>query len=165
MSSEWDERHLNADRAEPLPLVVEFAQRLAPGKALDLACGTGRHALWLAQHGWEVTAVDSSPVAIGLLRQEARGLPVRAVLADLEKGEFPLTPAAWDLIVVTYYLQRDLLAQLGPALTPGGLVIAVTLMGEGRFRAKPGELRACLHGWEVLHYRETTVAEFVGQKR
>ena len=53
---------------DPHPLLVEAASKLTPGRALDLACGTGRNALWLAQHGWDVTAVDASPTAIETLR-------------------------------------------------------------------------------------------------
>ena len=143
----------------PVALVVEFASKLTPGRALDLACGRGRNALWLAEQGWDVTAVDSSPFAIEGLEHSQ----IRTVLADLEKHEFPLQPAAWDLIVVSRYLQLDLFAQLGPALCPGGLAIVITLMGEGRFRLQPGELKACFAGWEILHYRESDVAEFVGR--
>ena len=49
---------------EPHPLLVDFASKLRPGRALDVACGPGRHAIWLAQRGWHVTAVDSSSTAI-----------------------------------------------------------------------------------------------------
>ena len=165
MKAEWDERHLQSGRSEPVPLLVEVAGKLAPGKALDLACGTGRNAIWLAQQGWDVTAVDFSPVAIGLLRPEARGLAVRSVLADLEADEFVLEPRSWDLILISCYLQGDLFARLGPALRPGGVLIVITLLGEGRFRLKPGELLACFPAWEVLHYREADFAEFVGRPR
>jgi 2-polyprenyl-3-methyl-5-hydroxy-6-metoxy-1,4-benzoquinol methylase len=82
----WDERYRSSQRpaedleAAPNPLLIETAQRLTPGKALDLACGTGRNALWLAEHGWSVTAVDGSPAAIEILRQRAseKGIPVDA---------------------------------------------------------------------------------------
>src|SRR5438094_2470314 len=82
---EWDERYRSEDEPEPAPtpLLVKTAERLQPGRALDLACGTGRNALWLAEHDWNVTAVDGAPSAIGTLRQRAfqRGLDVDAYVA------------------------------------------------------------------------------------
>jgi SAM-dependent methyltransferase len=159
--NEWDQRHRESRVDEPIPLVVEFAGNLVPGKALDLACGTGRNAIWLAQQGWDVTAVDSSSVAIQ--RVNTADLGIHTVLADLETDQLILMPAAWDLIVVSLYLQRDLFAKLGAALRPGGIAIVTTLLGEGRFRMRPGELLGCFPGWEVLHYRESVIAEFVGR--
>src|ERR1035437_1483741 len=67
--SGWNERYRSGKRAiedlgaPPTRLLMETAKHLEPGRALDLACGTGRNALWLAEHGWSVTAVDGSPVA------------------------------------------------------------------------------------------------------
>src|SRR5215471_19399268 len=92
----WDERYKNASRpredleAPPTPLVVRTARAAPAGDALDLACGAGRNALWLAEHGWRVTAVDGSAAAIDILRQRAaeRGANVEARVADLEVGEF-----------------------------------------------------------------------------
>ena len=85
----------------PTPLLVETASKLKPGRALDLACGTGRNAVWLAEHGWKVTAVDRSRAIDDSLRSARH-------VADLEKHEFPIVEASWDLIAVSYYLQRDL---------------------------------------------------------
>src|ERR1700688_3800356 len=109
---EWDERHRSAaaeqDDATPLPLVGETASEMKPRRALDLACGAGRNALWLAERGWSVTAVDGSPAAIELVRKRAsaRGVSVTAQVADLEKGEYAIQPSHWDLILKCYYLQR-----------------------------------------------------------
>jgi tellurite methyltransferase len=152
---EWDERHRAAaerDDAAPLPLVVETASEMKPGRALDLACGAGRNALWLAEQGWSVTAVDGSPAAIELLRQ--RGPHLDAHTADLEKGEYVIEPSRWDLIVISYYLQRDLFEPAKLGVIPGGVLLAIVLLGEGRFSAAPGELRSYFCGWEILHDRE-----------
>src|SRR5260370_9024470 len=104
----WDERYRSGERAAedldaaPAPLLVETAKKLAPGKALDLACGTGRNALWLAEYGWSVTAIDGSPVAIEILRSRAskRGVMVNARVADLEKVEYHIEPSSSHLVSI-----------------------------------------------------------------
>ena len=134
----------------PSPLLVETAQKLAPGRALDLACGAGRNAVWLAEHGWKVTAVDRSPVTIPT---------VETHVADLEKHEFPIAEASWDLIVVSLYLQRDLFEPIKRGLEPGGVALVIVLLMEpgherSLFRAQPGELAKYFEGWEISHYYE-----------
>src|ERR1700681_4479954 len=122
----WDERYRSSQRpaedleAAPNPLLIETAQRLPAGKALDLACGTGRNALWLAEHGWSVTAVDGAPAAIEILRHRAseRGLHIDAGIANLEKGEYRIEPSTWDLIAICYYLQRDLFEPAKQGVAP-----------------------------------------------
>jgi tellurite methyltransferase len=147
--------------ATPTPLIVATAAKLAPGKALDLACGTGRNALWLAEHGWEVTAVDGAPAAIEVLRTRAmeRGLKINAVTADLKKGEFEIEPSRWDLIAICYYLQRNLFDPAKRGVAPGGLLISIVHLTEpgevdGPHRLRPGELEQYFAGWEILHRRE-----------
>ena len=156
---EWDERHRAAsgrDDATPLPLMIETAREMKPGRALDLACGAGRNALWLAEHGWSVTAVDGSPAAIELVRMRAeqRRVNVNLQVADLEKGEYTIEPAHWDLVVISYYLQRDLFDAAKRGVVPGGVVLAIVLLGEGRFSLRAGELRGYFSGWEILQDRE-----------
>jgi tellurite methyltransferase len=136
----------------PVPLLVETVRGMSPGRALDLACGVGRNALWLAEHGWRVTAVDGSTAAIELVRQ--RGPHIDARIADLEKGEYVIEPARWDLVVISLYLQRDLFEPAKRGVVPGGVLLAIVLLGEGRFSAAPGELRGYFAGWEILHDRE-----------
>jgi len=154
----------------PTTLLVETARALQPNRALDLACGNGRNAAWLAEHGWKVTAVDRSPVAIPA---------VDTHVADLEKHEFPIGEASWDLIVVSLYLQRDLFEPIKRGLKPGGIAIVIVLMMEpgheqSLFRVRPGELAKYFEGWEILHYYEgkssdsehhRSVAEIVATKR
>jgi len=135
---------------KPTPLLVETAGKRKPGRALDLACGHGRNAMWLAEHGWQVTAVDRSPEAIP---------EVDARVADLEKHEFPIEEAAWDLIVVSYYLQRDLFEPIKRGLKPGGVALVIVHIFEpghehSRFSLQPGELRTYFEGWEIVHYYE-----------
>lgn len=135
----------------PVPLVREIAQALRPGRALDLACGSGRNAFWLAQNGWEVTAVDR---AAG-----CKGHGIHSIVADLEAGEYKIEECAWDLIVISYYLQRDLFEPAISGLRPGGVIVAIVLMSadgdESRpFRLKPNALIRYFDGCEVLHQYE-----------
>jgi tellurite methyltransferase len=154
---------------EPTPLLVETVRKLKPGRALDLACGKGRNAIWLTEHGWTVTAVDRSPGAIP---------GVDTHVADLEKHEFQIVEAAWDLIVVSYYLQRDLFELIKRGIAPGGIALVIVHIFEpgnekSRFSLHPGELATYFEGWEILHYYEgkprdpdhkRAVAEIVARK-
>jgi SAM-dependent methyltransferase len=160
----WDNRYSRGEHAndQPHPLVVRFAEQLKPGRALDVACGTGRHALYLAERGWQVTAVDSSKVAIEILLERARqrGVQVDARIADLELGEFTIEPDSYDLIVNCCYLQRDLFPAIKAGVRVGGVVIAVIAMVDDdpnvkpmnpAFLLQPGEMRAEFEGWRLLH--------------
>jgi len=170
----WDARYRSAQRPEdletaPTPLLVETAQHLAPGKALDLACGAGRNALWLAAQGWYVTAVDGSPAAIDILKQRAarRSITLEACVADLQ--EFSIAPAAWDLIVMSYYLQRNLFEPVKRGVVPGGIVLAIvhiTEPGEEHTykRLRPGELPGYFSGCEILHSYEGKPADPAHQR-
>lgn len=132
----------------PRPFVEEIARALTPGLALDLACGDGRNALWLAKRGWQVTAVDRVP---------SPHLDVQ--IANLERHDFSIEPGAWDLIVMSYYLQRDLFPAVVAGLKPGGMGIVIVHMFEtgheaSRFSLHPGELRDCFRGCKILAYAE-----------
>jgi tellurite methyltransferase len=141
---------------------------LGRGRALDVACGDGRNAGYLAQLGFVVDAVDVSDVAIDALRAAAvaRGLAVHPRRLDLEQGGLP--GADYDVIVQINYLQRDLLGDLAGALRPGGLLILETFtqadleaLGnhvESRFLLAAGELPAAFPELEVIHHREAVVA-------
>ena len=150
----WNQRYLEqAEIGPPTPLVRTIAEKLRPGRALDLACGTGRNALWLAQQGWDVTAVDGAPAAIDALSG------VTGIVADLEAGEYKIEESAWDLILIAYYLQRDLFEPAKAGVKPGGTIIAIvhtTEPGEEptAHRLRPGELVRYFEGWDILHQYE-----------
>ena len=162
--TKWDERYKQGEHLNdtPHPLVVEFAAKLKPGRALDVACGVGRHALYLAERGWQVTAVDSSQVAIEMLLERASKLSfqIDARVADLETGEFIIEPDGYDLIVNCCYLQRDLFPAIKAGIRLGGCALAVIALVDDEpavapmnpaFLLQPGELRAQFDGWELLH--------------
>jgi SAM-dependent methyltransferase len=135
----------------PRPFVEEIARDLTPGRALDLACGDGRNAIWLVDHGWDVTAVDKAP-------QIARP-DITVHTADLEKHGFEIEAHSWDLIVVSYYLQVDLFPAIQRGLRPGGVAIVIVHMFEpghesSRFSLRSGELRDYFRNRTILAYRE-----------
>jgi tellurite methyltransferase len=136
----------------PSRLLVQVADLLPPGRALDLACGRGRNALYLAALGWKVTAVDSNPTAIAALRSAAPSVDVR--IADLERHEFAIEPAGYDLICDFYYLQRDLFPEIRNGVRPGGM-FAGTILLTGTYALDSGELRTLFAGWKILYYSES----------
>jgi len=163
----WERRYRSKERAAddfeaaPTPLVVETVESLRPGRALDLACGVGRNALWLAEHSWRVTAVDVAPSAIRALRDQARErhLNLETCVADLEKHQFEIVPGGWDLVATCYYLQRDLFAPAKRGVAPGGVFLAIVHITQpdeeqAPHRLRPGRLKTYFRGWQILHYYE-----------
>ncbi len=183
----WDQRYRSRERAaedlqiEPTGLVAQTARKLILGRALDLACGTGRNALWLAKQGWEVTAVDGSGAALEILegRAHQEGIKIKTVVADLQRGEYTIEPSHWDLITICYYLQRDLIQPAQRGVRPGGVLLTIVHTTEGdeqptESRLRPSELAQYFNGWELLHSYEgvpndpahrRSVAEIVARKK
>ncbi|MDG2305994.1 MAG: class I SAM-dependent methyltransferase [Candidatus Binatia bacterium] len=121
----WDRRYETADPpAPPSPFVVAQATALAaagaPGRALDLACGAGRHVRLLADLGFSSVALDFSLAAVG----RAASGPAFGVVADA--GALPFRTGSFDLIVQTCFLDRALFPTLSALLRPGGVLIAET---------------------------------------
>jgi tellurite methyltransferase len=159
----WNERYRGGEHggSDPSPIVVHAAGLMPPGSSLDLACGAGRNALWLAEHGWSVTAVDGSDEAVAILRRRAaeRGLRIDIRLIDLECAPLPFQGGSFDLVCDILYLQRDLFPILRRLVRPGGLFVGSIHVNDDSpaaqpmnpaFLLEPGELRRYLPGWEVL---------------
>jgi tellurite methyltransferase len=130
----WDARY-EAATAIPKPaLVLRQWPHLLPreGTALDLACGLGGSALWLAEQGFRVSAWDMSPTAIARLREAARlrGFHLDARVRDLTA--LPPSPESFDMILVAHFLDRDLAPSIAAALRPGGLLFYQTFSRESR---------------------------------
>ncbi|QJR10206.1 hypothetical protein DSM104443_01260 [Usitatibacter rugosus] len=152
--------------ASPSPWVTRWASMIRPGGAvLDVACGSGRHARWLAALGFEVDAVDRDT---SLFTGPPSGVTLRA--ADLEDGSpWPYAGQRFDAIVVTNYLHRPLLPVLVDSLEPGGLLVYETFArGNERFGKPsnpafllaPGELLDAVRGrLRVIGYEDVTVLE------
>ena len=165
---------------EPDPFLVsaytEFLEGSAPGTALDVAGGIGRHALWLAERRWKLKLVDISDVGIELARRHLSS-NVELEVRDLDKTR-DLGRAQYDLVIVFFYLQRSLFPALIKALKPGGLLIYKTYTREQRRLSggpthpmhllKPNELLRAFSSLRILRYHETVrergIAELAARK-
>lgn len=163
----WNERWADLqidDEPQPPGVLREAAALLPPpGRAIDLAGGVGDGALWLAQRGWEVTLVDVADVALDRAQERATslGLALSTERVDLERQPPPDGP--WDLILVSHYLHRPLLARLPERLTPDGIVVVgiatVTNLDRhakpsARFLLDDGELPELLPGISTIRHLE-----------
>jgi SAM-dependent methyltransferase len=149
----------------PSPWVVRWGALIRPGsEVLDLACGTGRHARFLAAGGCSVLAVDRDAEAIAALATVA-GVFTR--MADLEGAAWPFAPSSFDAVVVANYLHRPLFGPIFGALRPGGVLVYETFMvGNERFGRpsnphfllRPGELLEAVQGQlEVVAFEQGEV--------
>lgn len=163
----WDGRYAetSAGVAPPLEVLAENAHLLPHhGEALDLACGLGGSALFLARRGLSTRAWDISVVAIEALQRMAGDLPLRAEVRDLSARPLPAT--AFDVICVGHFLDRDLCPEIAAALRPGGLLFYQTYSlervddsgpGSERFRLARNELLRLFPGLIVRFYRDEGV--------
>jgi tellurite methyltransferase len=168
----YRERSAATENGSPSEWLAEHEAALtarAEGRALDLACGTGRNALYLAAVGFTVDALDISDVAVQRLTAAAteRGAEVHARVADLEREAGSLPADRYAVVVLINYLQRELFTIIPSVLALGGIVIAETVtrahidqLGrpfDPRFVLGPGELATAFVDLRVLHYHEAVV--------
>lgn len=156
----WNDRYADGaykSRRHPSPFLEQNAQALPEnGRALDLACGAGRNAIYLANRGFDVDAVDISRVALERGRADAGALPIRWIECDLDEGFRPDTD--YDLIVNIRYVNLPLVSTLVESLRPGGiLVIEQHLVTDAdvigpknlAFRVETGELARVASGMVI----------------
>lgn len=159
---EWNERYRTREEIDdhPAPLLVDAAKGLAPGCALDLACGAGRNAIWLARNGWNATAIDGAEEAIRIVHEHDSSIDARVL--DLETGApLPFDDQTFDLVAILYYLHRPLFAEALRVVKRGGIIVAAARM-RGRYRVDPGELAQHFAGCKVLRSNEDgEIAEIV----
>jgi SAM-dependent methyltransferase len=166
LREKWDKRHTDADKSPRAADVLKRNPHLLPlkGKALDLACGLGGNALTLAAHGLETVAWDISPVAIERLNAYAANEGLTSLSAQVRDVEqFPPPHASFDLIIVSYYLERALIPHLIDALLPGGLIYyqtftqaTVSNLGPSNpaYRLADNELLQLFASLKLRYYRE-----------
>ncbi len=191
----WNERYLSGEFAyrEADAFVTETHQDyllplLAAGSTgLDLAGGAGHHAVWLAQHGWQMTLVDWSDAALDIARERATRLPDAAQMEIVQSAAFDAVAKLKDegrrfgFVLVSFFLDRAALPVLPKLLQPGGLLLYRTYtednerLGNPRgprsptFLLRSQELLRTFGGMKILHYNETVskkgVAELIAQSK
>lgn len=167
----WDERYRNGHPplTEPNRFLLDAYSRFVEprfpnaGTALDLAGGAGRHALWLAQRGWQVTLIDISSQGLTLARKKSADIspPIEFVHTDLRQFR---ASSQYDLVLAFYYLERSIFPELEKSLRPGGILLYKTYVRDENdpirttrnpaHLLEPGELLAAFPRLRVLHHRE-----------
>jgi len=184
----WNHKYREAAGTEtwtvPDPFLAQvFSEYILPlfphgGSALDLAGGAGRHAIWLAKQGWEVTLIDVSETGVEQARQNAGPLAshIHFVVDDLT--HFKAAQIQFEVMMAFFYLEREIFSEIVKAVRPGGLLVYKTytlaqakLAGGPKNPAhllKPGELLHLADGLRILHYQEEVAekatAELVARK-
>jgi len=168
----WEERYSGNGcelKRSPSALLTKWLDKCNPGRALDLACGTGRNALYLAEKGCDVTAVDISPSAISTAGATAREQQLRInwIVADLDNY---VIAGQYDLIIISFFtVSSNMVPLVINALKQGGILLSENHMlspsfsddeaRNHRFHLKPGELRIRFSGLTMICYEECRVGE------
>lgn len=177
----WNAKFIagEAQLVDPDSFLIEICADLRPGSALDLAGGAGRHAIWLARHGWRVVLSDVSDEGIALSRQRCAEA---SVAVDLRRESLAET-VAWasasgvhfNLITIFWFLAREAFDSLPALLAPGGMLVYKTYTAENarfangkstHFALHPDELRTAFPALETVLYREADgVSELAARTR
>ena len=174
----WDARYAAgayADREHPTRLLVDWAPKLTAGSALDVACGAGRNAIFLAQCGFATDAVDISQIALERARATAdeKQLSINWIEADLDLGAAALPSRLYDVVLLVRYVDMDLYPLLINLLAPGGLLISEQHLATDEevigpkspeFRLRAGALRDSTVLLEPLYFREGLVVDPDGRR-
>ena len=172
--------HIHERGFKPAQFLVENIDLLPKGRALDVAMGAGRNAIYLAKMGFDVEGVDMSPEAVNNALESARkaGITIRAQIADLD-GDYHIEKSAFDVIVCFNYLQRSLIPQIKDGLRKGGMVVYETFIVDQAQFGKPknpdyllrhNELLDMFCDFRCLRYREgiiegpKAIASIIAQK-
>lgn len=178
----WNKKYSEGSHSslEPDPFMVsayqEFLSGSSPGLALDVAGGVGRHSIWLAQRGWRVKLVDISEIGIRQAEENAKragaSASISTEISDLN-AMHDLGREQYDLVVVFFFLQRELFPVLLDAIKPGGILFYKTYTAEQKnyaggpshpmFLLESNELLRAFSSLRVLHYHETIQEKGVGE--
>lgn len=160
----WNEKYAT-DRyifgKEPIPFLKQHVDLLPKGKALDIAMGEGRNGVFLATQGFQVTGIDISQAGLQKARTlaAAHNVSIETRMVDLEG--MTLEQNAYDVIVMSYYMQRDLFPQIKAALKPGGMAVVETY-NVGHLKYRPTFTRQYLLDINELlyHFKDCTIIRY-----
>ena len=167
----WNQRYRQgayAGRVHASALLQDWVEKIPPGRALDVACGAGRNALFLAGRGFAVDAVDISREALERAGESAHSAALQVNWLERDLDEGLALETGYQLILVIRYVNLPLLRQLTDNLAPGGFLVCeqhlvsdadVTGPGNPAYRVNPGELAACAGELQVHWQQEGLVAE------
>lgn len=164
-AAEWDVRYASSEQVwsgRPNAALVAEVADLEPGRALDVGCGEGADAVWLAGQGWVVTALDVSEVALERAARHARGAGVQVAWVHAGLGDATLPVGAFDLVSAQYPAllrtpSNDAERSLLTAVTPGGVLLVV-------HHADVDVEQAKAHGFDPAHYvSPSDVAALLGE--
>ncbi len=173
--NKWNQRYTEGSyhKNNPVTLVEDWLPKLPVGRALDVACGAGRNSITLAQAGYQVDAIDISPEGLNLARQNAenQGLSINWIEQDLDQPyQFDTD---YDLIIVMWYVNLELISRLCDCLAPGGyllceehLITDQEVIGPTslNYRVAPGILREAVSGADVILYEESIEMNSEGEQ-
>ncbi|MFT5505783.1 MAG: tellurite methyltransferase [Gammaproteobacteria bacterium] len=162
----WNHRYANDSqrKSNPVSLLEAWLPKVKVGRALDVACGSGRNSLFIAEAGFEVDGIDISAegLKIAKARSDQKNLAINWIESDLDQA-YPFDDC-YDLIVVLWYVNLPLIVQLAHQLTLGGYLICEEhLQSDGQligptndaFRVAPNALKVAAGHLEILHYDES----------
>lgn len=171
----WNKRYAEDSyrKGNPVTLVENWIAEVPRGKALDIACGAGRNAIFMAKAGFDVDAIDISHEGLkkARARADAEAVEVRWIAHDLDQPyDFR---SDYALIVVLWYVNLPLIRRLCDCLAPGGYLLceahllsdqAVTGPTSDNFRVAPGRLRAAVCGLDIVMYEESVEINDAGEQ-
>jgi tellurite methyltransferase len=171
----WNKRYREgayAERSQPSALLADWIDRIPLGQAIDVACGAGRNALYLAELGFDVDAVDISREALGRARDTGQRLGLCVNWLEHDLDELPELDTQYQLILIIRYVNLPLIRQLTASLAPGGFLICEQHMvteedvigpTNPAYRVKPGDLFSTAERLRIHHLEEALVRDPDGQ--
>lgn len=163
----WNKKYRERDhhnQKEPSNILVEWEPQLPEGKAFDIGCGTGRNALFLAQKGYTVDAIDFSEEALNIAQDRARklNLKVNWILDNVNKYEFPTKE--YNVIVISFFHPQQKITEIKKSLKEEGIIIMENHIStedeinrgpsNPHFRFEPNELLNIFSNFQILFYEE-----------
>ena len=167
----WDKRYRDgayAERTHPSEFLQDWVGKIPTGRAIDLACGSGRNALYLAKQGFDVDAVDISAPALDRAQKTAQGMGVSVNWLEHDLDEPLQLEDSYQLILIIRYVNLPLIQQMTANLAPGGflvceqhLVTEAEVIGPTNsvYRVSSGDLLTVAEGLDIKHLEEVVVPD------